>query len=39
MTGVIHPSTFLRLRLSSDGGLTPYGVAADGEIEDHQVIR
>ncbi|QDT08737.1 ELWxxDGT repeat protein [Stieleria marina] len=29
--------TFLRVRLSSEGGLLPTGVAADGEVEDYAV--
>ncbi len=34
-----HPPamTFARFRLSTAGGLAPTGVAADGEVEDHQV--
>ena len=30
-------NTFLRLRISSAGGLGPSGIAADGEVEDHFV--
>jgi len=29
--------TFARFRISSAGGLTPEGLAADGEVEDHQI--
>ena len=29
--------TYARFRLSSVGGLLPYGVAADGEVEDYRV--
>jgi hypothetical protein len=29
--------TYARFRLNSGGGLTPYGSAADGEVEDYQV--
>ena len=29
--------TFLRLRLSAKGGLTPEGPADSGEVEDHAV--
>jgi hypothetical protein len=29
--------TFARVRLSSDGGLSPTGFASDGEVEDYQV--
>jgi len=34
---VVAP-TFARLRISTAGGLTPVGFAADGEVEDHQII-
>lgn len=30
-------TTFARFRISSAGGLSPTGVAPDGEVEDHQV--
>jgi hypothetical protein len=30
-------STYARFRISSAGGLTPYGVALDGEVEDYPV--
>lgn len=30
-------NTLLRLRISTAGSLTPYGYAADGEVEDHRV--
>lgn len=30
--------TFARCRISSAGGLTPLGAAADGEVEDHHVL-
>ena len=30
--------TFARFRLDSGGGLTPTGLAADGEVEDHAVV-
>lgn len=30
-------TTFVRVRISSDSGLTPRGAAADGEVEDFQV--
>jgi hypothetical protein len=31
-------TTYARFRLSSTGGLTPYGHVNDGEVEDHKVI-
>ena len=30
--------TFLRIRISSNGGLPPTGPASDGEVEDHEVF-
>ena len=30
--------TFIRIRLSSAGGLLPTGLASDGEVEDYQVL-
>jgi hypothetical protein len=34
---VVPGDTFARFRLSSAGGLSPTGEAADGEVEDHEV--
>ena len=31
-------TTWARFRLSTDGGLSPSGIAVDGEVEDHQVV-
>lgn len=36
--GLTPGSTVLRVRVSSQGGLSPGGLAADGEIEDHAVV-
>jgi len=33
---VLHP--FARFRISSQGGLEPWGEAPDGEVEDHQIF-
>ncbi|MBA2115060.1 GEVED domain-containing protein [Bremerella alba] len=35
--GVLTGDTFIRFRLSSTGGLTPTGLAEDGEVEDYLV--
>ena len=35
--GVVAGETFARVRLSNDGGLTPFGFADSGEVEDYQV--
>ncbi len=34
----IHGMTFARFRVSSSGGLSPAGEAADGEVEDYEVL-
>ena len=36
-TAPVTDRTFARFRFSSDGGLLPHGVAADGEVEDYAV--
>jgi len=36
-TALVTERTFARFRFSSDGGLLPHGVAADGEVEDYAV--
>ncbi len=36
-TGAIVGTTFSRIRVSSAGGLSPFGLASDGEVEDHRV--
>ena len=35
---VVTGKTFARFRLSSQGGLTPSGLAPDGEVEDYTVV-
>jgi len=35
--GVTLGDTYARFRLDSDGGLTPYGLADNGEVEDYRV--
>ncbi len=35
--GALPGSTFARFRLSTAGGLMPTGIAADGEVEDHEL--
>jgi hypothetical protein len=34
----VSGTTYARFRLSSGGGLGPYGIATDGEVEDHAVV-
>jgi len=34
---VVQGQSFARVRISRRGGLEPYGVAADGEVEDYEV--
>ncbi len=36
--GAAAGMTFLRMRISTLGGLMPWGFADDGEVEDHQVV-
>ncbi|QDU75012.1 hypothetical protein Pan97_20320 [Bremerella volcania] len=35
--GTLLGDTYIRFRLSSTGGLTPTGLAEDGEVEDYQI--
>ncbi|MCA9200002.1 MAG: right-handed parallel beta-helix repeat-containing protein, partial [Planctomycetales bacterium] len=37
-TNATKGTTFTRFRLSSQGGLSPTGLAADGEVEDYAVV-
>jgi len=37
LAGAQEGDTFMRFRLSSTGGLSPTGLAEDGEVEDYQV--
>jgi len=37
-SGLIFGPTFARFRISTQGGLDPTGPAADGEVEDHEVM-
>ena len=36
---VVTGQTFARFRLSTTGGLTPEGLAVDGEVEDYALDR
>ena len=36
--GAVTGSTFARFRISTAGGLTPTGTAADGEVEDYSIV-
>ena len=37
-TNAVLGTNFARFRLSSAGGLSPTGVAQDGEVEDYQIV-